>query len=91
MSQNKIGGQFEPGVNHGPANSKMQYEKVLSYIEEGVKEGATLHYGGKPVGENGYFIGPTIFTDVKPSMKVCGSCPKSSRGTKLRNFIDYAR
>lgn len=46
---------------------KKQYNKVLSYIEQGKKEGATLLTGGKPVGEGGYYIEPTIFTDVKVS------------------------
>ena len=44
---------------------KTQYEKVLSHIEQGKKEGATLFYGGKPLERKGYYIEPTIFIDVK--------------------------
>lgn len=45
---------------------KDQYEKVLRYIDIGKREGATLVTGGKPCGDNkGYYIEPTIFTDVK--------------------------
>jgi acyl-CoA reductase-like NAD-dependent aldehyde dehydrogenase len=45
---------------------KDQYEKVLRYIDIGKREGATLVTGGKPCGGNkGYYIEPTIFTDVK--------------------------
>ena len=44
---------------------KDQYEKVLKYIDIGKREGATLVAGGKPCGDKGYYIEPTIFTDVK--------------------------
>lgn len=44
---------------------KKQFEKILSYIEHGKREGATLLAGGKRFGKKGYFIQPTIFTDVK--------------------------
>lgn len=44
---------------------KQQFEKILSYIEHGKKEGATLLTGGKPLGEKGYYIEPTIFAEVK--------------------------
>ena len=43
---------------------KQQFEKFLSYIEHG-KKGATLLTGGKPLGEKGYYIEPTIFAEVK--------------------------
>ena len=46
---------------------KKQYDKILSYIEHGKREGAILLTGGKPLGEKGYYIEPTIFTDVKVS------------------------
>jgi aldehyde dehydrogenase (NAD+) len=42
----------------------------MGYIESGRKEGATLHQGGDRHGNEGYFIKPTIFTDVKPDMKI---------------------
>lgn len=43
---------------------KKQHEKVLSYIEHGKKEGATLLAGGKACDRKGYYIEPTIFLDV---------------------------
>jgi coniferyl-aldehyde dehydrogenase len=46
---------------------KDQYKKVLKYIDIGMREGATLVTGGKPCGDKGYYIQPTIFTDVKVS------------------------
>jgi acyl-CoA reductase-like NAD-dependent aldehyde dehydrogenase len=42
----------------------VQFERVLKYIEHGRSEGATLLTGGKPTGDRGYYIEPTIFTDV---------------------------
>lgn len=61
--------------DQGPQNSKMQYEKILGYIQSGISEGATAHLGGKAVQQpgadsKGYYIEPTIFTDVKPDMKI---------------------
>uniref|UniRef100_J3L1I0 Aldehyde dehydrogenase domain-containing protein n=1 Tax=Oryza brachyantha TaxID=4533 RepID=J3L1I0_ORYBR len=44
---------------------KEQYEKILKYIDIGKREGATLVTGGKPCSDKGYYIEPTIFTDVK--------------------------
>nr|GME00856.1 aldehyde dehydrogenase family 2 member C4-like [Ipomoea batatas] len=59
-----VGDPFDPNVQQGPQASKKQYEKILSYIEQGKREGATLLTGGKPLDRKGYFIHPTIFTDV---------------------------
>ena len=42
----------------------------MGYIESGKKDGATLYQGGDRHGNEGYFITPTIFTDVKPDMKI---------------------
>lgn len=44
---------------------KKQLDKILMYIEHGKREGATLVTGGKRIGEVGYYVEPTIFTDVK--------------------------
>lgn len=46
---------------------KKQYDKILSYIEQGKREGATLLTGGKPLEKAGFYIEPTIFTDVTVS------------------------
>ncbi|MFN2582871.1 MAG: aldehyde dehydrogenase, partial [Candidatus Dormibacteria bacterium] len=53
----------------GPVISKQQYDSVLSRIERAKADGATLACGGgRPsgVGDKGYFIAPTVFTDVPP-------------------------
>lgn len=49
---------------------KAQYERVLSFIDRGKREGATLLTGGKPCGKKGYYIEPTIFTNVKVQTKL---------------------
>lgn len=63
-----VGDPFDPRVNQGPQVDKAQYERVLSYIEHGKREGATVLTGGKPCGQKGYYIDPTVFTDVKDDM-----------------------
>ncbi|KAK3161167.1 hypothetical protein QOZ80_1BG0073180 [Eleusine coracana subsp. coracana] len=65
-----VGDPFNPRVNQGPQVDKDQYEKVLKYIDIGQREGATLVTGGKPCGDKGYYIEPTIFTDVKDDMTI---------------------
>ncbi|XP_024966785.1 aldehyde dehydrogenase family 2 member C4-like isoform X2 [Cynara cardunculus var. scolymus] len=59
-----VGDPFDPSTCQGPQVDKKQYERVLSYIDHGKREGATLLIGGKPCGDEGYFIEPTIFENV---------------------------
>lgn len=42
-----------------------QFEKILRYIRSGVDNGATLETGGERYGTGGYFIKPTVFSNVK--------------------------
>ncbi|KAI5441861.1 Aldehyde dehydrogenase 2 member C4, variant 2 [Lathyrus oleraceus] len=65
-----VGDPFDPKVQQGPQTSKVQFDKILSYIEHGKNEGATLLYGGRKVGKKGYYIEPTIFTNVKDDMLI---------------------
>lgn len=65
-----VGDPLSPDVEQGPQIDKRQFEKVLEYIDCGKREGATLLTGGKACGEKGYYIEPTIFTDVKEDMKI---------------------
>ena len=61
------------GDHIGPVVSKVQYDKIINLIKDGIKEGATLAAGGPemPRGLNkGYFIKPTIFTDVTNEMQI---------------------
>ncbi|KAL3311227.1 Aldehyde dehydrogenase, mitochondrial [Cichlidogyrus casuarinus] len=54
----------------GPQVDKAQFDNVMRYIELGKKEGATLSAGGGRVGDKGYYVEPTIFTDVKDHMTI---------------------
>ncbi|GKE62998.1 aldehyde dehydrogenase family 2 member C4-like protein, partial [Tanacetum coccineum] len=64
------GDRFDAATRHGLQNNKQQYEKVLSHIELGKKEGATLVTGGKPFGNKGYSIELTLFTNVMDEMTI---------------------
>ncbi|KAL4803339.1 aldehyde dehydrogenase domain-containing protein, partial [Aspergillus unguis] len=71
MSALNVGHPFDKSTNQGPQNSQMQYDKILGYIDSGINEGATVHLGGKAIDKNGgYYIQPTIFTDVRPEMNI---------------------
>ena len=68
-----IGDPFEKATFQGPQVSKEQYDRVLSYFKSGVDEGAKLVVGGRPAkvaSGKGYFIEPTLFSNVKSSMKI---------------------
>ncbi|KAF5459067.1 hypothetical protein F2P56_023055 [Juglans regia] len=65
-----VGDPFDPKVQQGPQVDRKQFERILSYIEHGKREGATLLTGGKPMAQNGYYIEPTIFADVKEEMLI---------------------
>ncbi|XP_037369623.1 mitochondrial 10-formyltetrahydrofolate dehydrogenase isoform X2 [Talpa occidentalis] len=64
----KIGDPLDRSTDHGPQNHRAHLEKLLQYCEAGVKEGATLVYGGRQVQRPGFFMEPTVFTDVEDHM-----------------------
>ena len=69
----KVDHSNKKGDHIGPVVSKTQYDKIINLIQSGIDEGATLAAGGPelPNGMNkGYFIKPTIFTDVKNDMRI---------------------
>ena len=68
--QNKVGDPFESDTFQGPQVSQLQYDRIMGYIETGKKEGATVETGGERHGDKGYFIKPTIFSNVTPDMKI---------------------
>ncbi|PVH85594.1 putative aldehyde dehydrogenase [Cadophora sp. DSE1049] len=70
-----VGDPFAETTFQGPQVTKTQYERVLSFVKAGKDEGATLISGGEaftsgPSAGKGFFIEPTVFTGVKPSMKI---------------------
>ena len=65
------GNPEDPSTKLGPLASLRQYEKVKSYIESGIQEGAHLLYGTVPENSNkGYYISPAIFTCVTSEMSI---------------------
>ena len=69
----KVNVASKKGDHIGPVVSKFQYDKIINLIKDGINEGATLAAGGPelPSGlEKGYFIKPTIFTDVTNTMQI---------------------
>ncbi|WP_341486301.1 aldehyde dehydrogenase family protein [Pararhizobium sp. A13] len=69
----KVGHPSDPEVRIGPLVSQKQYDRVQGYLHLGLEEGATLLTGGegRPDGlDHGWFIRPTIFTDVTNDMRI---------------------
>jgi len=73
-SKLKIGDGLDPSVDISPLSSQAQFDTVMEYIGVGAEEGATLAYGGNAVTggdyDQGYYVEPTIFTDVQPHMRI---------------------
>ena len=65
----RVGNPEEPGIMVGPVIDEAAYRRILDYIEVGKSE-ATLAYQAKDLPSKGYFIPPTIFTGVKPNMRI---------------------
>ncbi|HEY9180792.1 MAG TPA: CoA-acylating methylmalonate-semialdehyde dehydrogenase, partial [Candidatus Baltobacteraceae bacterium] len=70
----KIGAGHDRGNDMGPVISPAARERIVHYIDEGEREGARLLADGRdlrvPGLEDGFFIGPTLFDNVKPSMSI---------------------
>jgi malonate-semialdehyde dehydrogenase (acetylating)/methylmalonate-semialdehyde dehydrogenase len=74
IAKMKVGPGTAPGMDMGPLITKPHFEKVKGYVDQGVKEGATLVVDGRnlivPGHEDGYFMGPCLFDNVKPGMVI---------------------
>jgi len=66
-----VGNPFDAATEQGPQVDKLQYDKVLSYIDLGKKAGATVLTGGTGTDGKGFFVQPTLFGDVTDDMKIC--------------------
>lgn len=73
-NQIAIGPGADPTTEMGPLISERHMERVLSYIQIGIEEGAKLRCGGHRLQDdrlkNGWFVAPTVFTDVTPDMRI---------------------
>ncbi|KAF2447935.1 aldehyde dehydrogenase, allergen Cla h 10 [Karstenula rhodostoma CBS 690.94] len=68
--QNAVGDPFHHETFQGPQVSQLQFDRIMGYIEDGKKAGAVVETGGKRIGDKGFFIEPTIFTNVTEDMKI---------------------
>jgi malonate-semialdehyde dehydrogenase (acetylating)/methylmalonate-semialdehyde dehydrogenase len=69
-----VGSGMDPSSEMGPLVTRQHLERVTHYVEQGVREGATLAVDGRAVavagGEQGFFLGPCLFDDVRPEMSI---------------------
>jgi acyl-CoA reductase-like NAD-dependent aldehyde dehydrogenase len=72
ISSVKVGDPMDPSTQMGPLTMQRQLTRVQGYIAKGKEEGAKLALGGgRPKGlERGWFVEPTVFTNVEPSMTI---------------------
>lgn len=74
LARLRVGNGSEPGIDMGPLVSAQHREKVIGYVEQGVREGAELVVDGRGLvvqeHANGFFLGPCLFDRVTPSMSI---------------------
>jgi phenylacetaldehyde dehydrogenase len=66
----KMGPGLDAGAQLGPLVSSVQRERVMKYVGEGLDAGARAVVGGRPVAAPGYYVEPTVFTDISDSMSI---------------------
>lgn len=66
----QLGDPFDMNTTQGPQVDADQFNKILGYIDKGKSEGAQCLTGGSRVGNKGYFIEPTVFTNVNDNMAI---------------------
>ena len=66
----KVGHGLTEGSQMGPLVSQDQFDRVTGYVEQGRADGVTVVTGGNRVGDEGYFVAPTVLTGVKTGMSV---------------------
>lgn len=65
-----VGDPFDPKVEQGPQIDDEQFKKILSLIESGKQQGAKVHCGGDKMEGKGFFVQPTVFSDVTDEMRI---------------------
>jgi phenylacetaldehyde dehydrogenase len=66
----RVGPGSDEAAEMGPLISDEQFAKVLGYVEAGRADGAAVRTGGERVGERGFFVSPTVFTDTRADMSI---------------------
>lgn len=68
--QRVIGNPFELNVQHGPLADEKQFNHVVQLIESSKKGGAKLEFGGNRIGNSGYYLEPTVLSNVRDDMEI---------------------
>jgi len=68
--KNVVGDPFGKDTFQGPQVSQVQFDRIMNYIDAGKSAGAKVEIGGNRKGTTGYFIEPTIFSNVTEDMKI---------------------
>lgn len=66
----KVGDPLDEEVFQGAQANKRQFDTILSYIAAGKEAGAKVETGGERIGSKGFFIQPTVFSNVSLDMKI---------------------
>ena len=66
----RVGDPWDKSSDQGPQVDQAQFDKIMGLIESGKKEGAKLECGGNRVGDKGFFVEPTVFTNVNDEMTI---------------------
>lgn len=66
----KVGHPLDPATEIGPLVTEEHFNKVTSYFDIARAEGATIAAGGETVGDAGYFVRPTLFTNARNDMRI---------------------
>lgn len=66
----RLGSGQDPDTDMGPLVSQNQFDTVMSYVDAGKSDGAKVAVGGARAGDKGYFVQPTLFTEVNPNMSI---------------------
>ncbi|QHS11300.1 aldehyde dehydrogenase family protein [Sinimarinibacterium sp. NLF-5-8] len=66
----KVGPGLDPTTEMGPLVSQVQFDRVSGFLKSGIDQGASFAAGGARVGDKGYFVAPTVITNVREDMKV---------------------
>ncbi|QEE35029.1 betaine-aldehyde dehydrogenase [Octadecabacter sp. SW4] len=70
LGQIRMGDPMDESTNFGPMVSANQRDIVMGFITQGISEGATLSYGGELIEREGFYIQPTVFSDVTDEMTI---------------------
>jgi 5-carboxymethyl-2-hydroxymuconic-semialdehyde dehydrogenase len=66
----RVGHPLDPATEIGPLVNRRHFDKVTSYFDIAREDGATIAAGGERLGQTGYFVQPTLFTNADNSMRV---------------------